>query len=66
MLYGWGTLYVFPDVVFLILQCAGIAVFFALLTVFSGFIVLQPFQVSQELSVYFESQRSSFSLKIKI
>ena len=48
--YMVGALFAcFFDVVFQILQCAGIAIFFALLTVFSGFMVLQPFQVSQEL-----------------
>ena len=66
MLYGWNTLCLLSDVVFLILRCAGITIFFAVLTALSGFMVLQQFQVSQELSVYFQSQRPSFFFQIKI
>ena len=66
MLYGSGPLYLFSDVIFLILGHAGIAIFFALLTVFWGFPVPQLFEVSQELSVCFQSQRPSFFLQNKI
>ena len=62
MLYGWGTLCLFSDVFFSInvLGLQYSLLFFALWTVFSGFIVLQPFQVSQKLSVCFQSQRPFF------